>query len=114
MNLKSYIWVGAHLRRWQAEGLFATVIANGAAEAGAIFVIVNHLDGNLHLFGPAPGPAYDDEGARRFIEEIAFPASQESVDRLLARRRAADPDIWIVEVEDRRGTAGLSAVGDGP
>ena len=32
-----------------------------------------------------------------------------AVTELLARRRATDPDIWIVEVEDRRGTAGLVA-----
>lgn len=108
MRLKSEIWVSAFLRRWQVQGYFGAVIRKGAAEAGAVYVIVNHLDGTFHLFGPAPGPAYDDDGERRWYEELAFPASQEAIDRLLAKRAKADPDIWIVEIEDRKGTAGLS------
>jgi len=112
MRLKSGIWVSAFLRRWQAQGNFGAVIRKGAAEAGAIYVIVNHLDGTFHFFGPAPGPAYDEKGERRWFEEIAFPASQEAIGRILARRAAADPDIWIVEIEDRAGTAGIAPVRD--
>ncbi len=109
MRLKTEIWVGAFLRRWQSVGQYGAVIAKGAPEAGAVFVIVNHLDGTFHLFGAAPGPAYDEEGERRWIEELPFPASQEQIDLLLTRRRASDPDIWIVEIEDRTGTAGLQS-----
>ena len=109
MRLKSEIWVSAFLRRWQGQGQYGAVIRKGAPEAGAVYVIVNHLDGTLHLFGPAPGPTYNDEGERRWIEEVPFPANQESVDRLLARRLATDPDIWVVEIEDKSGTAGLTA-----
>ena len=65
MRLKSEIWVSAFLRRWQAEGCYGAVIRKGAAEAGAVYVIVNHLDGTLHLFGPAPGPGQDEQGDRR-------------------------------------------------
>lgn len=109
MRLKSEIWVSAFLRRCQTQGIYGAVVRKGAPEAGAVYVIVDRRDGRLHLFGPAPGPAYDEEGERRWIEEIAFPAPSEAVTKLLARRQAADPDIWIVEVEDRRGTAGLVA-----
>lgn len=106
-RLKSDIWVHALLRRCQAEGMYGAVLNKGAAEAGAVYVIVNHLDGTQHFFGPAPGPAYDEEGQRRFSEEIPFPASQGDIDRILARRLKSDPDIWVVEVEDRKGTAGI-------
>jgi hypothetical protein len=109
MRLKSEIWVSAFLRRCQTQGIYGAVVRKGALEAGAIYVIVDHRDGTLHLFGPAPGPAYDEEGERRWIEEIAFPVPSDAVSKLLARRQAADPDIWIVEVEDRRGNAGLVA-----
>jgi hypothetical protein len=112
MRLKSEIWVSAFLRRWQSEGHYGAVIRKGAPEAGAVFVIVNHLDGTFHLFGPAPGPAYDEEGERRWYEELPFPATQEAIDQLLAKRRAGDPDIWIVEIEDRTGTAGLQETKD--
>ncbi len=105
--------MSAFLRRWQVLGQFGAVIRKGAAEAGSVYVIVNHLDGAFHLFGPAPGPAFDDDGERRWFEELPFPATQADIDRVMARRIAADPDIWIVEIEDKIGTAGLKACGDG-
>jgi hypothetical protein len=107
MRLKSAIWVSAFLRRCQSQGIYGAVLHKGAEEAGAIYVIVDHRDGTQHLFCPAPGPAYDEEGERRWSEEIAYPARADEVARLLAKRRRVDPDIWIVEVEDPRGTANL-------
>ena len=109
MRLKSAIWVSAFLRRCMVEGLYGAVVRKGAEEAGAVFVIVNHLDGTCHLFGPAPGASHDEAGERLWIEELAPPAGPPDAMALLARRTRSDPDIWIVEVEDRAGTAGLSA-----
>ncbi len=91
------------------EGCYGAVIARGAEEAGAVYVIVNHLDGTCHFFGPAPGPSHDDNGERRWIEELQFPARMEEINALIERKRRFDPDIWVVEVEDRKGTAGLAA-----
>ena len=99
--------MSAFLRRWQAQGQYGAVLRKGAPEAGSVYVIVNHLDGALHLFGPAAGPAHDAEGERRWVEELPYPASQASIDALMARRIRVDPDIWIIEIEDRLGTAGI-------
>ncbi len=54
MRLKSEVWVQAFMRRCNVEGKYCTVASQGAAEAGAVFIIVNRLDGRFHLFGPAP------------------------------------------------------------
>jgi hypothetical protein len=107
MSLKSEIWIQALVRRCNAEGNFCTVVKKGASEAGAIFIVVNRLDGTFHLFGPAPGPAYDDNGDRRFIEELPYPTTEKNIGELLARRRKFDSDLWIVEIDDRHGTAGI-------
>ncbi len=109
MRLKTEIWVQAFLLKCNGEGKFCTVASKGAVDAGAVFVIINRLDGRFHLFGPAPGAAYDERGDRRFIEELPFPATEEQVLALLERRRKFDSDLWVVEVEDRSGTAGLIA-----
>ncbi len=109
MRLKSSIWVSAFLRRCMVEGIFGAVVSKGAEEAGAVYVIVNHLDGTVHLFGPAPGASHDEEGQRRWVEELAPPNGSAEASALLERRRRSDPDIWIVEVEDRSGTAGIQA-----
>ena len=91
------------------EGIFGAVIRKGAEDAGAVYVIVNHLDGNCQLFGPAPGPSYDDEGERRWATELTSPVSMPEINELLERKKRFDPDIWIDEVEDRKGTAGIVA-----
>jgi hypothetical protein len=109
MSLKTGIWVQAFLRRCNGAGLYGAVVKKGAEEAGALFVIIDRRDGTYHLFCPAPGPAYDAAGDRRFIEELPYPAASGDIQALLERRRRFDPDIWIVEVEDRAGTAGLTA-----
>lgn len=91
------------------EGIFGAVVRKGAEEAGAVHVIVNHLDGTCHLFGPAPGESHDESGERRWIIEIAPPQTPADAAALLERRLRFDPDLWIVEVEDRKGMAGLAA-----
>jgi hypothetical protein len=107
-RLKSAIWVSAFLRRCMTEGIFGAVLRKGAEEAGAVYVIVNHLDGTCHLFGPAPGASHDDAGERLWTEEVAPPHGTSEAMAILERRTRFDPDIWIVEVEDRHGTAGLA------
>ncbi len=107
MRLKSEIWVAALLRRCQSQGLYGAVIRKGAAEAGAVYVIINHLDGTCDLLSPAPGPAYDNEGERRFVKASTTPIPMREVDTILQRHRKFDSDIWEVEIEDRTGLAGL-------
>lgn len=107
MRLKSEIWVAALLRRCQTEGLYGAVIRKGAAEAGAVYVVINHLDGTCDLLSPAPGPAYDERGERRFAREFPTSVTVTEVETVLQRRRKIDSDIWEVEIEDRNGLAGL-------
>jgi hypothetical protein len=107
MRLKSVIWIGAYLRRCNVEGAFAAVRRRGAEEAGAIFIKLNRLDGTATLYGPAPQTAFDDErpADRAFVAVMGSPAPvpEADVEAKLARETKFDPDIWIVEVEDRAG-----------
>ena len=105
MRLKSSIWVAAYLRRCQTEGVFGAVRRRGAEEAGAVFVKLALLDGNAMLYAPAPQTAYDDN---RPIERVFAPASsqpvpEQAVEERLAKEIRFDPDVWIVEIEDRAG-----------
>jgi|SRR5688572_25637922 hypothetical protein len=103
MSVKSGIWVNAHLRRCNASGLAAVLVKRGAEEAGSIYVKINRLDGRVILLGPAPGPAYDNRGERRWSRLIAEePVLEGEADKYLERARRIDPDIWIIEIEDAR------------
>jgi hypothetical protein len=105
-RLTSDMWVHAFLRRVQVQGLFAAVLHKGHAAAGAVAVVVNHLNGTATLLQPPPGPAYDDAGERRFLQ-VSNAQGEAAVSAAVARLRRFDTDLWVVEVEDRSGIAGL-------
>ena len=105
-RLKSSIWVAGYLRRCQGEGMFGAVRRRGAEEAGAVFVKIALMDGTALLFVPAPQTAYDDDAVveRRFSAAFAGQAvPEEQADQMLTREIKFDPDIWIIEIEDKAG-----------
>src|SRR3954462_5203578 len=113
MRLKSAIWVSAYIRRCHGEGAFAAVRRRGAEDAGAIFIKLNRLDGTAELFAPAPQSAFDEAqpSTRAFTRPFGeHPAAEEKVEERLAREVRFDPDVWIVEVEDRAGRNFLETI----
>jgi len=107
MRLRSGIWVSAYVRRCNVEGAFAVVRRHGADEAGAIFIVVNRLDGTVTLYGPAPQSAFDEArpSERMFTVVLGgeLPVAEADADARLAREVKYDPDVWIIEVGDRVG-----------
>jgi len=115
MRLKSAIWVAAYIRRCNVEGAFAAVRRRGAEEAGAIFIILNRLDGTADLYGPAPQSAFDGASPTSRAFSVVLkqrPAPEAEVEARLAREIDFDPDVWIVEIEDRAGRHFLDDVVD--
>jgi hypothetical protein len=110
MRLKAEIWVHAFLRRSFVRGLYGAVLRKGAAEAGAVYVVINRLDGTVKVLGPPPGSAIDEAGERLWSEVVPPVTSQAEVAPFIDRLAKFDPDIWVVEVEDRSGTAGLTVL----
>lgn len=104
-RLRSDFWVSAYLRRCGSEGVVAMLRRRGAAEAGAIVIKVDRLDGTAALYGPAPQTAFEARGIERLFarthatETLPTP----DVEQRLASQIRFDFDLWIVEVEDRDG-----------
>lgn len=107
-RLRSDFWVSAHLRRLGGEGIAAVQRRRGAAEAGAIFVKVDRLDGTADLYGPAPQALIEaeDSGERLFSPLLSSAPSFEVEDRL-TRELRFDSDLWIIEIDDRAGRHAL-------
>jgi hypothetical protein len=107
MRLKSGIWVAAYVRRCNVEGVFAAVRRRGAEEAGAIFIKISRLNGTATLYGPAPQTVFDEaKPADRMFSILlggAQPAPDADVEARVTREIRFDPDLWLVEVEDRAG-----------
>jgi hypothetical protein len=96
-RLTAEFWVRAYLARLRLAEIPAFVTARGDATAGAVVVKLNTLDGRARAFSRS----YDAGGARVWAP-LAEGAEAE-VDAALARQRGFDPDLWVIEVEDRSG-----------
>ena len=101
-RLRSDFWVSAYLRRCGVEGVDAVLRKRGAAEAGAIFVKVDQLDGTASLYGPAPQLFLDESGERLFMPVLKA-VTPLDVEERMTRELRFDFDLWLVEVDDRAG-----------
>ncbi|HZD91591.1 MAG TPA: DUF1491 family protein, partial [Pseudolabrys sp.] len=92
----------------------AAVRRHGADEAGAVFIKVSRLDGTAVLYGPAPQSAFDEDevSERLFTAAVggAAPVPETEIEARLTREINFDPDLWVVEVEDRAGRHFLDRV----
>ncbi|SPF30244.1 hypothetical protein POI8812_02580 [Pontivivens insulae] len=89
--------MSAYLARLRLFDIPAFVVAKGDPTAGAVIVKLSTLDGSAKAFHRT----YDLD-FNRIWAELANGADQE-VEAALAAQRATDPDLWVIEVEDRAG-----------
>jgi hypothetical protein len=95
-RLASGVLVNALIRRVNAAGGSAMVLARGEAEAGAILVLTLERGGDPRFFergiGPDGAPMLVRSGPERF-------ADPGEVTDYWQRRRARDRDLWVVELD---------------
>ena len=97
-RLTARFWVDAYLARLRLADIPAFVTAHGDDTGGAVLVKLNTLDGQARLFQRS----FDlGTGARAWVELMA--GSDADAEAGLARQRSMDPDLWVIEVEDRAG-----------
>ncbi|MGX9351966.1 DUF1491 family protein [Shimia sp. W99] len=98
MKLTAEFWVQAYLARLRLNDIPAFVVAHGDDTAGAVLVKLNTLDGQAKVFQRS----FDlMTGERNWM--VLAEGDEVEVDASLARQRSFDTDVWVIEVEDRRG-----------
>jgi hypothetical protein len=102
-RLRADFWVAAHLRRCAVEGIDAYLRRRGAAEAGAIYIKVDRLDGTASLYGPAPQSLVEDRASDRLFVPVLVDVPPLEIEERLKREARFDPDCWLIELEDRAG-----------
>ena len=97
-RLTAEFWVSAYLNRLRLYEIPAFVVTHGDDTAGAVLVKLNTLDGNAKAFQRS----FDLMSGERAWMVLAEGAESD-VDSALAKQRSFDPDLWVIEVEDRQG-----------
>lgn len=112
VRLRSDFWVSAHIRRCRGAGIEAVQRRRGAAEAGAIFVSVDRLDGSVDLYGPAPQSMVaeaEDEAIDRMHVAVMERVPPGEVEARMQKEIRFDPDLWWIAIDDREGRSALDA-----
>lgn len=97
-RLTSEFWVQAYLTRLRLADIPAFVTAKGDLTAGAVLVKLNTLDGQARVFQRS----FDlMTGDRQWV--VLAEGAEVEVDASITSQRGFDPDLWVIEVEDRQG-----------
>lgn len=99
MLLSTGLWAGALIRRVEAGGGFAMVLRRGDRDGGAVLVkVFDRGSGDVRLYSETRAP----DGEPAWMQPVPD-ADQDAVDAYVERRLRFDPDLWVIEVEDRAG-----------
>ncbi len=98
IRLTADMWVSAYLRRLEMAGIPAYVTQRGDATAGAVLVKLATLDGRAVAYARSFDLA---SGTRAWV--ALSEGEERDVDAAIDRQKGFDPDLWVIEVEDRKG-----------
>lgn len=98
-RLKIGIYVKALIRRAEVAGASAYVLRHGADEAGALYLKVVQPDGCFTVLSQARR----GEGELVWIKPLGETSDEGATARYFEKQIRFDPDLWIVEIEDRAG-----------
>jgi len=97
-RLAAHVWVGAYLARLRGLDIPAFVVAKGNATSGSVLIKMNTLDGQATAFQRS----FDlMTGDRLWVELVK--GDEPDVDASIRKQLSFDPDLWVIEVEDRKG-----------
>ena len=107
--LRSDIWVSAFVRRHNDLGHMCVMSRRGDPIAGQVFIEVDHLDGTLSLFTPAPMASRSDDASLVFQRRFSR-ADPAKVRERIAREIEFDPDLWVLSLDLRGDDPGIDVV----
>ena len=98
-RLPSWLWVDALIRRVQLAGASCYVLQKGDRERGDVLVKVADLKGGARAYVPRTSM----EGERIFsdVRLQGVGEDERAIDDYVRRARERDPDLWVIEIEDR-------------
>ena len=97
-RLAARVWIDAYLKRLDLEMIPAHIARKGDATAGAVLVKLATMDGQATLFQRS----FDlMTGARQWM--TLSQGRDAEVEASVAQQKSFDPDLWVIEIEDKAG-----------
>jgi hypothetical protein len=95
-RLPAHLEASAIIRLAESQGGFATVLAKGERDAGTILIVTMCHGKGGTLYERMP----QADGSRTFVAaKRENPENPSEFSEYLARRRAQDRDVWLIEVD---------------
>lgn len=98
-DLPTDLMVSAQIRIATQQGVPIVLRRRGYSGVGTLLLKINLLNGMARVLSQA---RYDDEVVWNPVSRTD-PMPDEDAEKYLSRQIEIDPDIWIVEIEDRQG-----------
>jgi len=99
-RLPTELWVQVHLRRCSANAVPAALVRRGEPERGTVLLKLNQLDAGCRILTQAR----DLDGRLGWLGALGGNLVPEfEADAYIARAIERDPDLWVIEIEDRDG-----------
>jgi hypothetical protein len=100
MGLTTGIWISAQVRICDRNFIPATIVRRGDSDAGTVLVKVNRFEAGVTVYAQAS--TLDSEpGWNRGTGPT--PVTEAEADAYIERQVKYDPDVWVLEIEDRKG-----------
>ena len=100
MGLNTGLWVHAQVRLCDRAFIPATIVRHGDDDAGTVLVKVNRFEAGVTVYAQASGRDGEPAWSRG---TGPTPVSEQDADAYIARQVQYDPDVWVLEIEDRKG-----------
>jgi len=100
MGLTTGIWVSAQVRICDRAFIPATIVRHGNDDAGTVLVKINRFEQGVTVYAQATSLDGEPAWSRGTGPK---PVTEAEADAYIERQVKFDPDVWVLEIEDRKG-----------
>jgi hypothetical protein len=100
MGLSTGLWVSAQVRICDRNFIPATIVRRGDPDAGTVLLKLNRFEAGVTVYTQASTMSDEPAWSRGTGPQ---PVTEPEADAYIARQVQYDPDVWVLEIEDRKG-----------
>lgn len=97
-RLPTYLWLDAKIRELSAQGIGVYVAQRGDKAGGLVLLKIADMAGQCRLLTQQRNIDGDLLWMAALKDDIS---DEKSADDYIARAKNRDPDLWVIEVEDK-------------